>query len=85
MYTYFDKTKEVLFVMQIVDDNDVVTEDVKSVMLHDDNTDNAGNVHPTALKVVDSTTYGFADSYRPTTEKTGNTAWSYDDGGSQNS
>ncbi len=85
MYTYFDKTKEVLFVMQIVDDNDVVTEDVKSVMLHDDNTDNVGDVHPTALKVVDSTTYGFADSYRPATEKTGTTAWSYDDGGAQNS
>lgn len=36
MYTYFDKTRQVLCVMQVIDDNDASARDIHSVMLHRD-------------------------------------------------
>lgn len=75
-YTYFDKTKEVLCVIQIIDDDDSVLDAIKPVMLHDDdNTTSATTNHP-FLRTDGSDNYGFSDTY-----KKDETGTKYDDGG----
>ena len=54
-YTYFDQTKKVLCVMQIIDDNSVATEDRKSVMAHTDG-------HLITGEVADQDIFGDSDT-----------------------
>lgn len=63
MYTYFDKTKEVMCVIQIVDDNDVVDQKVESVMRHKSDVEGTLTTHTSTLYDKDGTTYGYSDSY----------------------
>lgn len=53
--TYFDQTKEVLVVIQIVDDDDKADEEIKTVMPHKDDEVITYN--------SEGTTYGYSDSY----------------------
>lgn len=53
--TYFDQTKEVLVVLQIIDDDDTNIEDVKTVMGH--------SATESILYNSDGEKYGYSDSY----------------------
>ena len=62
MYTYFDKTKEVLVVIQVVNDAEVANEKVKTVMGH------GANETSITYTGNDGSTYKFSDSYAATAE-----------------
>lgn len=55
-YTYFDKTKEVLCVIQVVNDNTVTTETVQTVMGHTDG-------HAMSYVGTDNADHPYSDSY----------------------
>lgn len=67
-YTYFDKTKKVLCVIQIVDDTDVKSTAKNSVMSHEENesleTYEAAQTTTTTDGTTAATTKGYIDSYR---------------------
>lgn len=78
-YTYFDKTKKVLCVIQIVDDADVKETAKNSVMTHLDSEDLDAYESEQATTTntgAAATTMGYLDSYRTdatatTTEESG--------------